>query len=126
MVAPALDDNPRRIKQFFNVFRLKIYIFQSYLAWTADEPGRITLEQLGKIAAIGLRWPHLLGDLNHDPDLLRRLERAAKEPEGETGLGATDLPWHQDFRLRQLLASSPEETMAPSPCFEKMNPGLFL
>ena len=80
MVAPALDDNPRRLKQFINVFRLKTFIAAStgLLDELLDNDNRtqesgLTLEQLGKFTAISLKWPRLLVDLNVDPQLLKKL-----------------------------------------------------
>jgi formylglycine-generating enzyme required for sulfatase activity len=78
MIAPALDNNPRRIKQFINLFRLRTMI--------ANETGlfdildgesleqRLTLEKLGKFVAISLRWPLLLTDLDEKPTLLNELQ----------------------------------------------------
>jgi len=79
MVAPALDRNPRRLVQFLNLFRLQAYIAgetelfdQSGEGW---EP--LTLERLGKLTAISLRWSSLLPELSQYPDLMRSLEKAA-------------------------------------------------
>jgi len=81
MVAPALDYNPRRIKQFINVFRLKAYIAYEtglfYEEKTNDHKTiyqHLTLQQLGKFTAISLRWPLLLLDLETDRQLLHKLQ----------------------------------------------------
>ena len=52
MVAPALESNPRRLKQFVNLFRLRAYIAGEIGAF--DEVGgrTLTLPQLGKFVAI--------------------------------------------------------------------------
>ena len=80
-VNPALESNPRRVKQFVNLFRLRAYI--------AIETGLIdlykrapslkdwTFEKLGKLVAIRLRWPLLLAESDRDPTMLRQLEQAA-------------------------------------------------
>ncbi|MFM1843040.1 MAG: hypothetical protein RLZZ490_1782, partial [Cyanobacteriota bacterium] len=71
MVAPILDFNPRRIKAFINLFRLKIYIARA--TGLLDKSNPLTFEQLGKFIAIGLKWPLLINDLYEDERLLARL-----------------------------------------------------
>lgn len=88
--APYLDKNPRRVKQFINVFRLQAYLAASVglLDYEAAEPeasppshiNAITLEQLGKFIAITLRWPTIVSDLTEYPDLLRTLATIAETP----------------------------------------------
>ena len=87
MVAPALDYNPRRIKQFINVFRLKAYIaYETGLFYEEKNNeqeiinNHLTLQQLGKFTAISLRWPLLLLDLETDGQLLHKLEDSALSP----------------------------------------------
>ncbi|HWT00471.1 MAG TPA: hypothetical protein VN256_09505 [Pyrinomonadaceae bacterium] len=81
MIAAAFENNPRRIKQFINSFRLKAYIVGNlgllvpYGRPPAGE--RMTLQQLGKFVAISLRWPRLLADLDDDRELLAKLQRLA-------------------------------------------------
>jgi hypothetical protein len=72
MVAPALDSNPRRLKQFLNLFRLRAYI-----AANTSVNESITLEQLGKFIAISIGWPRLIANLEDDDKLLDRLQAAA-------------------------------------------------
>lgn len=78
MVAPAFDYNPRRLKQFVNAFRLKTFIASR--TGLFEEPGeprkydRLTIHQLGKFVAIGLRWPLLLADLDNHRRLFALLE----------------------------------------------------
>jgi hypothetical protein len=87
MVAPALDYNPRRIKQFINVFRLKAYIaYETGLFFEEKNSeqeiinSHLTLQQLGKFTAISLRWPLLLLDLETDSQLLFKLQNFALYP----------------------------------------------
>jgi KAP family P-loop domain len=90
MVAPALDNNPRRIKQFLNAFRLRAVIASRTGLFAAPEdPAQtgLTLERLGKFVAIGLRWPALIEDLEEHRALLDELQAyaldekpAAREP----------------------------------------------
>jgi hypothetical protein len=77
MVAPTLGYNPRRIKQFINMFRLKALIATETGLFEAPTNAHshkgLTLPQLGKFVAMGLMWPRLLTDLDKDDSLLREL-----------------------------------------------------
>src|SRR5581483_11410356 len=81
MIAPALDNNPRRIKQFINLFRLRTLIANETGLFDiiGDEPlGQwLTLEKLSKFVAISLRWPLLLDDLDENPAMLNELQSYA-------------------------------------------------
>ncbi|MBW4630208.1 MAG: hypothetical protein KME49_33040 [Brasilonema octagenarum HA4186-MV1] len=84
MVASALDNNPRRLKQFLNLFRLKTYIasntglFDEVVDKSQNKPNEpLTLEQLGKFTAICVKWPQLLIDLETNPQLLNKLQKFA-------------------------------------------------
>ena len=81
MVAPALEYNPRRLKQFLNLFRLRaVLASQTGLFGPPSDRklyGPLTLEQLGKLVAIILRWPLLLVDLEDKPGLLASLQQYA-------------------------------------------------
>lgn len=78
MVAPTLEYNPRRLKQFINAFRLKTFIASKLHLFKepadADKYNKLTVEQIGKFVAITLRWPLLLADLDNERDLLSRLQ----------------------------------------------------
>lgn len=53
-ISRFFDDNPRRLKQFVNIFRLRAFVaYETGLL----QPGRMTAEQLGKLVAMQLRWP---------------------------------------------------------------------
>jgi hypothetical protein len=81
-LAPALDYNPRRIKQFVGMLRLQAYIAGATgLIAEDDQPEEdtskrtlLTLEQLGKFVALSLRWPRLVADIEQRRDLLRSLQ----------------------------------------------------
>ncbi|MDZ8258603.1 GUN4 domain-containing protein [Nostoc sp. ChiQUE01b] len=85
MVASALDYNPRRLKQFINLFRLKTYIASNtglFDEIVDESQGAsinqlLTLEQLGKFTAINVKWPRLLVDLDVDRKLLTNLQKIA-------------------------------------------------
>lgn len=106
MVAPALDYNPRRIKQFINLFRLKAYIAYETGLFRRPKPGsafsELTMEQLGKFVAICLRWPRLLPDLDDDRGLLQRLQRLANGQYSEPGDQAVE-SWSKRPELMTLL-----------------------
>jgi len=84
MVAPALDHNPRRIKQFINLFRLKVFIasntglFDEVKLKEMDQAlPPLTMEQLGKFTALCMKYPLLRVDLAKDDKLLANLQRYA-------------------------------------------------
>ncbi len=81
MVAPALDRNPRRIKQFVNLFRLRAMIADATGLFVATEgtprSNQLTLQKIGKFVALELRWPLLLADLEEEPGLIGNLQRIA-------------------------------------------------
>jgi len=81
MVSPALENNPRRILQFINLFRLRTFIACDTALFDEMEDdsknNTLTLEQLGKFVAISLRWPLLLADLEWYPNLLTELQQIA-------------------------------------------------
>jgi hypothetical protein len=106
MVAPALDYNPRRIKQFINLFRLKAYIAYETGLFRRPRAGSpfdaLTFQQLGKFVAISLRWPRLLADLDEDYGLLQRLQKIANGEHPPAGDQAVD-HWRQRDELMNLL-----------------------
>ena len=106
MAAPALDYNPRRIKQFVNLFRLEAYIAHEtglFRKARAGSPrGPLTLEQLGKFVAIGLRWPRLLADFEEERTLPAELQRLAADGEAQSPSQAAN-NWRQRPELMTLL-----------------------
>ncbi len=104
MVASALDYNPRRGKQFINVFRLKAYI--AYHTGLFDETStkkHLSLEQLGKFTAISLKWPRLLFDLNADRQLLKKLQLKALNILPDFEDDPTTKYWGDNKKLVELL-----------------------
>jgi hypothetical protein len=67
MVAPVFDFNPRRLKQFLNLFRLEAFIANE-MGLLDEVDGRriMTLQQLGKFVAINLKWPNFMKDWNEE------------------------------------------------------------
>lgn len=76
-IAGTFNFNPRRLKQFVNLFRLQAFIADRTGLFRGSEP--LTFEQLGKFVALGLRWPLLMSELARSPSLLGELERRAIE-----------------------------------------------
>ncbi|MFM2062363.1 MAG: hypothetical protein RLZZ507_2033 [Cyanobacteriota bacterium] len=78
MVAPFFDNNPRRLKQYINGFRLTRYIYYYAIGVKWEEKKQIiTQQQLGKFVAITLQYPRLLNELKKDNMLLNQLEQCA-------------------------------------------------
>ncbi len=101
-VAPALDSNPRRFKQFVNLFRFRTLIAVETGLFDGEEP--IFLEQLGKFVAIQLRWPLLIADLERFPELLRDFELRLQEPEkSHAKMPESCEHWLEREKLRSLL-----------------------
>ncbi|WP_372912613.1 P-loop NTPase fold protein [Salinigranum sp.] len=72
--APALGYNPRQIKKFISLYRLRALLAQEVGVFEQTD---LTLDQLGKFVTISLRWPRLLPELNRDHDLFARLTAVA-------------------------------------------------
>ena len=106
MVAPALDYNPRRIKQFINCFRLgAIVASRTGLFGSSRDPKKytpFTPEQLGKLIAIYLRYPILLKDASADHELLARLEKIGLH-QIDSSAGELERYWYSNPLLMELL-----------------------
>ena len=121
MVAPALDYNPRRIKHFINVFRLKVYIANE-TGLFFEERGEndnllvpsLTFEQLGKFTAISLKWPLLLSDLENDKRILAKLEEFALDEEKTQEYEESIRYWGSHTKLKALMAYGHEKSAANS------------
>lgn len=121
MVAPALDYNPRRIKHFINVFRLKVYIANETGLFfeKRDENDNLldpslTFEQLGKFTAISLKWPLLLSDLENDKQILAKLEEFALDEEKTQEYEESIRYWGSHTKLKALMAYGHEKSAANS------------
>jgi len=115
MVAPALDYNPRKLKQFINVFRLQSYIcFDTGLFNPPSDSlsSPLSFERLAKITAVSLRWPMFMSDLEIEPKLF---EKVAKEKRtSDTGTTEPIAPivgrWQARERLVNLLRFYPSDS----------------
>lgn len=79
MVAPVLDNNPRRIKQFINQFHFQKIIgyktgLFSYKEGTYPKY-RWNCKKLAKFVAISMKWPDIVSSLSSDPTLLNQLQQ---------------------------------------------------
>jgi hypothetical protein len=115
MVAPAFEYNPRRVKQFVNLFRLRALLAsQTGLFGAPRDAARfdpLTLEQLGKLVAITLRWPLLLADLEADPELLAQLHnRATSTSAAVPPPGSAEDYWSTRVSLLELLRQGTDES----------------
>jgi len=78
MLTDVLDRNPRRIKQFVNLFRLRTYVAHATgLFDHVSDTKPWTLLLLGKLVALELLDPSILSRIDQDPGLLPRLEDCA-------------------------------------------------
>jgi hypothetical protein len=73
MVSPLFGNNPRRLKQFLNSYRLTVYLAsgQGLLDRKENRPA-VTHEQLGKFVALMMRCPDLLPILQKDPQFFEK------------------------------------------------------
>ncbi|GBE76068.1 hypothetical protein myaer87_32950 [Microcystis aeruginosa NIES-87] len=121
MVAPALDYNPRRIKHFINVFRLKVYIANETGLFFEERDENdnllvpsLTFEQLGKFTAISLKWPLLLSDLENDQQILAKLEKFARGGWSPPNEEESIRYWGSHTKLKALMAYGHEKSAANS------------
>lgn len=87
IVSLALDNNPRRIKQFINQFRFQKIIgkrigFFSYDEGT-DPKYMWNCKKLAKFVAISIKWPSLISDLSSNVTFIEQLQEYALKPEKE-------------------------------------------
>jgi len=110
-VAPFFDYNPRRIKQFLNIYRLKIYIGNETGLFNQPSPEstyqRINLYKLGRFVAINLRYPLLIAELEDNPQLLDELQAYALD--GKLSENLTSNYWLSKLRLIKLLKENLED-----------------
>lgn len=117
MVAPALDNNPRAIKKFVNLFRIRSQLAHQLGLFEFDDEAitqdGLTFHQLGKFITISLRWPHLLPEVDRDPYLLAQLEQfaIAEDPGNAPDEVAK---WTNKTELMELLRRSTDGHIKPT------------
>jgi hypothetical protein len=106
MVRRLLGNNPRRLKQFLNSYRLSLYLASSqglFDSNTGQTP--ITFEQLGKLVALVMRFPQLPSLLIENPALLTQYQGYAQDVSNHRVSGSTPLPkWMEGPEVTDLLA----------------------
>ena len=76
MVSGIFQNNPRKLKQFMNTFRLALFLSSEQGLLDEEEGSQpVTPEQVGKFVALTLRFPDLRTHLSENPLLLSHLER---------------------------------------------------
>lgn len=107
---PALAlTNPRAVKRYLNVFRF--YSLVTYRRHLAGSP-RPADAAVAKLAALTVRWPHLLsaltGEAHPGTSVLDRLEEAALARDGDAWARTMEeAGLAEEEALRQLLATRP-------------------
>lgn len=69
LAAPFLRANPRRVKQFVNLLRLRVRLLET----SRTDEKLPTLFQLGKLTIVELLFPAFIQDLSAEPTLLQTL-----------------------------------------------------
>jgi len=123
MVSEAFGNNPRRVKQFVSLFRLRIRIAAS-TGLIKPEERQLTFVQLGKFVGIGLGWPLLIRDIERRPALLEELvEEAEGRTEGEANEkkkpkanGLYFERWSDNEKLMELLKAGCENEKDADKC----------
>ena len=98
MIAPVLDNKPRCIKQFINLFRFQTYIAVQTGLFDINNEKHLALENIGKFVAISLKWPLLLNDLYANRSLLAQLQETALDSKSEM-----KSYWRKEEKLMELL-----------------------
>ena len=99
-MAPYLGYNPRRIKQFLGLFRLRHHVLAQELS--DDSAVKETLRLVGRSVAFELLWPRLVDALYRDPTIVRDLEAVShgtRTADNDTRLQC----WVNDARLLEFL-----------------------
>ncbi|NET29154.1 P-loop NTPase fold protein [Okeania sp. SIO1I7] len=122
MVAPFFDYNPRRLKQYINVLRLRTYIAYYAIGVTSNEKP-ITIEQIAKFTALTLKYPRLLFELKNNQELLADLEKYAVDLSPQSNNAIRDEStannqekgnanyWIDNYsKIKQLLSSEIKQT----------------
>ena len=99
------DDNPRRLKQFVNMYRLRAFV--AYETGVL-RPGRMTAEQLGKLVAMQLRWPLWTATGFNNPYFLKSL----------SGDHPLDVASGEDFELKKELIGLGRSSAGPGAAWD--------
>jgi len=113
MATPVLGNNPRRVKRFINLYRLRAVLTRSEgLLVTYGEDlseETITLPQLAKFVIISIQWPEFVSRMYNDPTIIEELLEFSEE-EGESIDDFESLqPWASDEELMNLITYGERE-----------------
>ncbi len=104
MVSPALDNNPRRTKQFINQFRFQRTIGKRTGLFCygedTDPENMWNCKKLAKFVAISINWNPLISALNSNSKILDQLQEYALNLDHED---KSLEKWTKDQRLLELL-----------------------
>lgn len=106
MISPVLNNNPRRIKKFGNVYRLQAILAsqESVLAIDEDSTEGVTLEQLAKFVVLRIQWPRLSSVSRRNPTILTELTEYATGEKAKNELSELAELWTDSDSLLTLLA----------------------
>lgn len=79
MVSKAFDYNPRKVKQFVNIFRLRAATGAAIKLFERE----VTYQQLGKCVAIRLQWPLFMRAVEREPALFETVVMVAENGKNE-------------------------------------------
>lgn len=105
LLAPFFENNPRKIKQLINIFRLKAHIANStglFLHLEDSEHQPLTIPQLGKFIALTIKWPQLLDSLAISPNFFREMYR--------TDEFSSTNNWRKNIEFMKLLNLMPKSS----------------
>jgi len=107
MVIPALNNNPRRVKKFGNLYRLQA-ILASQESILQLEPAqgfdpRMSLEQLAKFVVIRIQWRQFASVIAARPNVLVELEEYALGETDFEELSTLAEQWANDRKLMNFL-----------------------
>ena len=105
LLAPFFENNPRKIKQLINIFRLKAHIANStglFLHLEDSEHQALTIPQLGKFIALTIKWPQLLDSLAISPNFFREMYR--------TDEFSSTNNWRKNIEFMKLLNLMPKSS----------------
>jgi hypothetical protein len=128
MVSPIFENNPRRLKQFVSTFRLSFALSSDQgILGLGPARARVTPQQLGKFTALTMRFPDLRVVLADVPDLLSKLELAARTWPPDAKPDQQYWRWLHRQSVRKVLLYGVREVVGTTdaPTVEAANPYSF-
>ncbi|MGE6717535.1 P-loop NTPase fold protein [Peribacillus frigoritolerans] len=113
MIAPYLDYNPRRIKQFLNIFRLYGYLSDELGLLRHNNSSQVgeaglSLEQLGKVVAMSLKWPQFMTEAIDNEKFIKIFLQYAYD-EADENVTRKFGVWRNETKLIELLREGCEK-----------------